>query len=863
MTAAAREPGPGAPGALPVAAALPGLLAALRDGRNAVLQAPPGAGKTTRVPLALLDQPWATGRIVMLEPRRLAARGAAARMAETLGEAVGARVGYRIRGESVTSRATRIEVVTEGVLTRMLQSDPALEGVAAVIFDEIHERSINADLGLALCLESQEALRPDLRLLAMSATLDAAPVAALMAAPVLTAEGRAWPVETRWAETATAARRLEDAMAEAILNALADAPGDALAFLPGAGEIGRTAARLAERLPATVDLHEIHGALPFARQQAALAPAAPGRRKVVLASAIAETSLTVAGVRIVIDGGRARRARFDPGSGMTRLVTERASRAEADQRRGRAGRTAPGLCLRLWSRGEEGAMSAFAPPEIATADLASLALEIAAWGAPGPQDLRFIDQPPAAAYAEARALLADLGALDAAGRITAHGRAMATAPLHPRLAHMTLACAPADAPAARALAALLSERDPLRVPGAAAPLDAGLRLEALADPRRFAAERALPLDRAALARTAGTARRLARDGRRARAADVAADREANAPAPARGDAQEAIAPGRIDPAAAGRLLALAYPDRIAQRRPGDAPQYLMSGGKGARVDPADALAGAPWLVAADLDGDPREARIRLAAPLSRDAVEALFADRIETARVVAWSRRARAVTAQIERRLGALTLEARPLADADPRELAQAMADGVRDLGIAALPWSKAAKALRARALWLRGRGAADLPDFSDAGLLAALDDWLTPHLSDMRRAEDLARLDLASALRGALGWEQAQRLDREAPAALATPAGTQAAIDYARAQPTAAVRAQAFYGLDRHPAPGVTLELLSPAGRPIATTADLPGFWRGAWADARRDMRGRYPRHDWPERPWEAKASLRAKPRA
>ena len=829
--------------ALPVEAALPELLRALRDGRNAVLQAPPGAGKTTRVPLALLGAPWANGRIVMLEPRRLAARGAAARMAGTLGEAVGARVGFRIRGESVTSRATRIEVVTEGILTRMLQADPALEGVAAVIFDEIHERSINADLGLALCLESQEALRPDLRLLAMSATLDAGPVAALMGAPVLTAEGRAWPVETRWAEAALAARRLEDAMAEAILSALADAPGDALAFLPGAGEIGRTAARLAGRLPATVDLHEIHGALPFARQQAALAPAAPGRRKVVLASAIAETSLTVEGVRIVIDGGRARRARFDPGSGMTRLVTERASRAEADQRRGRAGRTAPGLCLRLWTRGEEGAMPAFAPPEIATADLASLALEIAAWGAAGPEALRFIDQPPAGAHAEARALLAALGALDAAGRITAHGRALAALPLHPRLGHMMLACPPAEAATARALAALLSERDPLRVPGAAIPLDAGLRLEALADPRRFAAARALPLDRAALARAAETARRLGRGG-----------------------GKRDSAAGRIDPAAAGRLLALAYPDRIAQRRSGDAPRYLLSGGKGAHVDPADALAGAPWLVAADLDGDPREARIRLAAPLSRDEIERLFADRIQTVRAVRWSRRLRAVTAQTERRLGALTLEARPLRDADTGEIARAMADGVRALGLAALPWSKAAQALRARVLWLRGRdpvgGGDALPDWSDDGLLATLDDWLTPHLSGMRRAEDLARLDIGAALRSALGWEQAQRLDRDAPAALATPAGTQAAIDYARAQPTASARAQAFYGLDRHPAPGVTLELLSPAGRPIATTADLPGFWRGAWADARRDMRGQYPRHDWPERPWEAQATLRAKPR-
>ncbi|SEB03089.1 ATP-dependent helicase HrpB [Rubrimonas cliftonensis] len=828
---------------LPVDAALPALRAALREGAGAVLQAPPGAGKTTRVPLALLGEPWAAGRIVMLEPRRLAARGAAARMAETLGEAVGETVGFRIRGETRVGRHTRVEVVTEGVLTRMLQADPALDGVSAVIFDEIHERSLNADLGLALCLETQGALRPELRLLAMSATLDAAPVAATMGgAPILTAEGRAFDVETLWAEAPLGARRLEEAVSEAARTALAEHPGDLLVFLPGVGEIMRTAARL-EGL-AGVDVLPLHGDLAFARQQAALAPAAPGRRKAVLATAVAETSLTVAGVRIVLDAGLARRARFDPGSGMARLVTEKASRAEADQRRGRAGRTAPGVCLRLWTKGEHGARPGFAPPEIMAADLAPLALEIAAWGAPGPEALALIDQPPAGAYAEARALLAALGALDGAGRVTAHGRAMAALPTHPRLAHMALSAPPENAAAARALAGLLSERDPLRRPGAPARADMALRLEAFADPKGFAARRGVEPDAGALARARETARRLGGRG------------GAGAVSGARAGA------GRIDMAAAGRLLALAYPDRIARRRPGDAPRYLLSGGKGAALDPGDALAGAAHLVVADTDGDPREARIRLAATLSDAEIGALAEAGGESLRVIAWDRRARAVVARTERRLGALTLETRPLEDAAAEEIAAAMAEGVRLLGLDALPWSGAAAGLRDRVRWAAAQAPGDWPDWTEAALLEGLEGWLGSWLAGCRSAADLAALPLADALREVLGREALARLDRTAPAAIDTPAGARAAIDYGRAQPTASVRVQALYGFDRHPAPGVTLELLSPAGRPIATTADLPGFWRGAWADARRDMRGRYPRHDWPEAPQTAAATLRAKPR-
>ncbi|MFN3614559.1 MAG: ATP-dependent helicase HrpB [Rubrimonas sp.] len=816
----------GAP--LPIDAILPALARALAAAPNAVLQAPPGAGKTTRVPLALLDQPWARGKIVMLEPRRLAARGAAERMAASLGQDVGRAVGFRIRGETRVGPATRIEVVTEGILTRMLQADPALEGISAVIFDEVHERNLNADLGLALCLEAQSALRPDLRLVAMSATLDAAPFARLMGgAPVITAEGVSHPVETFWAAAPLGDRRLEDAVAQTILDAIDDHPGDLLAFLPGAAEIGRTAARLAGRLPEDVDLREIFGDLPFDDQRAALAPAPAGRRKVVLATAIAETSLTVEGVRIVVDAGLARRARFDPGSGMSRLVTERASRAEADQRRGRAGRTAPGVCVRMWTKGEEGAMPAFAPPEIAVADLAALALELALWGARDPTALPFLDPPPAPAYAEARALLEQLSALDRDGRITAHGRDMAAVPAHPRLAHMMLACEADDAPTARALAAILSERDPLRMPGVRPPADIALRLAGLTDPGARA-------DRAAVERICATARRFG-------------------------------PVGRPEPAAAGRLLALAYPDRIAMRRPGAEPRFLLSGGKGARLDSEDGLAGAAFLVVADADGDPREARIRLAAPLTRAEIDRIFPDRLAPAREVAWSRRDRAVTARAVVRLGALALDARNLQDARPDELAAALAEGVRDLGLGTLPWTPAATALRHRAEWLRVNGAGDLADLSDEGLLTGLDDWLTPHLAGLRRLDDLARLDLTDLLRQRLGWNDVRRLDAEAPPHLETPSGARAPIDYGRAQPTARARPQHLYGLDRHPTIAgrpVLLELVSPADRPIATTADLPGFWRGAWTDVRRDMRGRYPRHDWPEEPWAAAPTTRARPR-
>jgi ATP-dependent helicase HrpB len=819
--------------ALPIEASLPRLVAALRHAGRAVLEAPPGAGKTTRVPLALLEAGLVPGRILMLEPRRVAARAAAERLAATLGEAPGGRVGYRIRGESRPGSA--IEVVTEGVLTRMLQSDPALEGIGAVIFDEIHERALQADLGLALALEVRSALRPDLIILAMSATLDAAPLAVLMGgAPIITAEGRAFPVETVHLDRSLGpGAALEPAAADLILRALGETEGGLLAFLPGAREIRRTAALLAARLPAGVALQPLHGAMPFAEQRAALAPL-PTARKLVLATSIAETSLTIPDVRVVVDAGRARRARFDPGSGMTRLVTERVTRAEAEQRRGRAGRVAPGLCYRLWTRGEEGALAPYPPPEIATADLAVLALELALWGAE-PEALPFLTPPPAPALTEASALLRDLGALGGDGRPTAHGRALAGLPVHPRLGHMLLVAAGAGGlDAAAKLAALLEARSLPQGGGAdLAPL-----LAALAG--RQEAGRFQPAQRAALR---AEARRLA----------AVAGRRAARPGAAGA------------PPAPGGLLSLAYPDRIARRRPGAAPRFLLSGGKGARLADDDALAGADWLVAADLDGDPREALIRRALAVSEAEIRALHAERLHHARSAEWSRRDRAVLARERLMLGAVALEDRPWRDAPPDAVAAALLDGVRDLGLDALPWTPAARRLQARIEWLRARGE-NLPPSDDAGLLAGLGDWLLPCIAGMSRQVDLATLDLAAILAGRLDRDQARTLERAAPAVVTAPTGTRLPIDYAGA-PSVSVRLQELFGLTEHPCIGpdrtpLVLHLLSPAQRPVQTTSDLPGFWASSYADVRRDLRGRYPRHSWPEDPAEAEPTRRAKPR-
>lgn len=809
---------------LPIDAALPDLLTAMIGAGRAVLQAPPGAGKTTRVPLALLEA-GIEGRIVMLEPRRLAARAAAERMAGELGEQTGETVGYRIRGTTKVSRATRIEVVTEGILTRMLQSDPELPGVGVVIFDEFHERSLQADLGLALCLEVTETLRDDLRLLVMSATLDAEPVAALMGAPVVTSEGRSFPVEERWLEAPLAPKaRRPQALADLIVAAERDTKamgGAILAFLPGEGEIRQCAAALDGRLPGDCVVRPLYGALPFADQQAALAPLTRGR-KVVLATSIAETSLTIPDVRVVVDGGQARRARFDPGSGMARLVTEKVTRAEAVQRAGRAGRVAEGVCYRLWTRGEHGALAAFPPPEIAAADLAGLALDCAVWGT-GPEDLAFLTPPPEGAYAEAKALLSMLGALDGDGRITPHGRRLAGLPLHPRLAHMLTLAGPSAAP----VAALLEERDPLR----GAPVDLALRLEALRNPGRFMRERSYQVNRPTLDRIAAEAKRLAR-----RAGDEAG----------------------LEPA---EMAALAYPDRIGQRRKGDAPRYVLSGGKGAVMADGDPLAGAPWVVVLDTDGNPREAKVRLAVAITLGQIRGLFTEQVVMEDVCTWSKRDRRVVARRQEKLGALVLQDETWKDVPDEAVARAMLDGVRELG---LRLDGAAGRLARRVELVRATGA-DLPDFSVDGLMAGLEDWLLPMLTGVRSADDWKRFNPLPALEAALSWDQKQVVDREAPGSFVTPLGRKVAIDYVDEGPEIALRLQELFGVTRHPRAGgrpLKISLLSPAGRPVQVTQDLPGFWTGSYADVRKDMRAQYPKHPWPEDPTQADPTLRAKPR-
>jgi ATP-dependent helicase HrpB len=797
---------------LPVSHVLPELAEALASRGMAVLQAPPGAGKTTLVPLDLLARGAVAGRILMLEPRRLAARASAERMAETLGEPVGRTVGYRIRGEAKVSPATRIEVVTEGILTRMIQSDPELPGVGLVIFDEFHERSLNADLGLALCLEVRGALREDLKLLVMSATLDAEPVARLMGdAPVVTSKGRAYPVETRWLpRPPDASLRLEALVAGAVKAALEETEGGVLVFLPGEGEIRRVEGLLHDLTGVAV--RPLFGAMDFAAQRAALAPVQG--RKVVLATSIAETSLTLPDIRVVVDAGRARRARFDPNSGMSRLVTERVTKAEAEQRRGRAGRVAEGVCYRLWTKGEEGGMAPFPPAEIEVADLAGLALELALWGG---TDLPFLTPPPAGPLAEARSLLQGLGALDDKGRITAHGRVLAALPLHPRLGHM-LAVAGQEA---ATLAALLAERDPLRGAGP----DLAVRMQALARPGPEA-------DRGIVERVRLEAKRLA----------------AAAPKGARSGLSLA------------EMAALAYPDRIGLRRKGEAPRWVLSGGKGAMMAPGLSLSGARLIVATDLDGDAREATVRQAVAISETELRGLYADRIAWVDVCDWSKREGRVVSRRQERLGALVLDDRHW-DAPVDAVAKAALEGVRLLG---LPWSPAARRLRARARLARGAG---WPGVEDAELLASAEDWLLPHLTGVKTEADIRGFDLVPALQGLLGWDRLAEMDRLVPGSFETPLGRKIPIDYDGEGPSIEVRLQEMFGVTQHPVVGasrmpVRVTLLSPARAPVQVTTDLPRFWATSYADVRKDMRGAYPRHPWPEDPTQAEPTLRAKPR-
>jgi ATP-dependent helicase HrpB len=801
---------------LPVTEVIPALHESLIVRPNAVLIAPPGAGKTTLVPLALLDAPWrGDARIVMLEPRRLAARAAATRMAWLLGESVGQTVGYRTRLDSAVSAATRIEVVTEGLLVRRLQSDPGLDGVAMVILDEVHERGLDADLALAFCLDLQRQFRPELRLLAMSATADGARLGPLLNATVIESAGHAHPVSVRHAaRDIMHPRDLADAVARAVRAALAEHDGDVLAFLPGMAEIRRAQSALdgcgALVLP-------LHGDLPPAEQDRALTPAR-GRR-VVLATSIAETSLTVPGVRIVVDGGFRRAPRLDPATGLTRLATLRISRAAADQRAGRSGREAPGVAIRLWSEALHRGLAPFDRPEIFEAELSGLLLDCAGWGA-APAELPFPDPPPAGPLAAAAALLADLGALDAAGRITDAGRRMAQLGAHPRLAAMMLAAGtPAQAALAADLAAILEERDPLRGPrGHDAPADIGLRLAALEGA-------AADADRAAVSRIR---RAAAQYRRRLRAPDVADG----------------------DPAP---LLAAAFPDRIAQRR-GEPGSFRLSGGGGAKLSVADPLAKARLLVIASLDGG-GGGRIRLAAPLDAANLPPWVAARVTEAVETGLDPVTGSVLARRRRRLGALVLEDRTEA-ADPAETAAALSAAVQ---IAALPWSDTARQLQARvALLRRLEPDAGWPDWSDAAL-AADRAWLAPHLLGMTRLPEVEKLDMANTLRAGLEWRQASRLDAELPTHLPLPGG-RAAVDYTQPVPLAEARAQSFFGLAESPklAGGraeLRLALLSPAGRPVAITGDLAAFWRGAWADVRKDMRGRYPRHHWPDDPASASA--------
>ncbi|MEQ1800845.1 MAG: ATP-dependent helicase HrpB [Gammaproteobacteria bacterium] len=847
----------GSPNPLPIVTALPELAAALASGRRAVLEAPPGAGKSTGVPLALLDAPWLAGkRILLLEPRRLAARAVAARMASQLGESPGGTVGYRMRLDTRVGPRTRIEVVTEGILTRQLQRDPALEGVGLVIFDEFHERSLQADTGLAFVLDAQRHLTPDLRILVMSATLDGAALARLLeGAPVISAPGLSYAVETRYAERATT-EFVDRQAAAAIRRALRDDEGDILVFLPGAGEIRRVERALAGGdLGPDVHVRPLYGDLSREAQDLAIQPADPGQRKVVLATNIAETSLTIEGIRVVIDGGLERRARFDPRSGMSRLETTRISQASADQRRGRAGRLAPGVCYRLWTEAEHRALLPFTPPEIASADLAALALELACWGARDAVALMWLTPPPPGALAQARDLLQALGALDSSGNATSHGRELAGLAAHPRLAHLLLGARSAGVGGTGcALAAVLGERDVLR--GRAGPRpgerdsDLRTRLEILArDPD--VAERD-DVDRTAL--------------RQVR-------RSADAYARQLGLAGSGLA---IDPGETGWLLALAWPDRIARAREPGSGRYLLSNGRGAFFGEPQSLARSGYLVIPELDGNDKEARIHLAAPVTAAELEEHLAGSIVVSAEVRWDSRERSVVARRQRRLGALVLADEPLRDADAGLVTGAMLAGIRELGLGALPWTPELRQWQARVL-LCGRAQPDprepssdggWPEVSDAALLATLETWLVPWLPGVTRAAHLPRVDLAGALHGLLNWARQQRLEDLAPTHLTVPSGSRIPIDYLDGPvPSLSVRLQEVFGLTATPRVGggrvpVLLKLLSPARRPVQVTQDLESFWTGAYHEVRRELKGRYPRHYWPEDPRQAEPTKRVKPR-
>ena len=816
---------------LPIDAALPELTAALRANNAAVLVAPPGAGKTTRVPLVLAREEWAQKaekkrRILVLEPRRLAARAAAERMAQTLGERVGDTVGLRVRFGSKISSRTRIEIITEGVFTRLILDDPMLDGVAAVIFDEFHERSLDADLGLALARDVQQGLREDLRILVMSATIDGARIAKLLGdAPVIASEGRAFPVETRYAGRDT--RPIEPQVADTILRAMRAETGSVLAFLPGAGEIRRTKTLLEGRAEPSTDVVALYGALTGDEQDRAIAPATPGRRKIVLATSIAETSITIEGVRIVVDSGLARVPRYEPDVGVTRLETVRVSRAAADQRRGRAGRIEPGICYRLWDEPQTAALEPFARPEILAADLSSFALDLAAWSG-GPDQLAFLDPPPHAALTEAKALLRELGAIDSDGRITAEGKLLRRLPLPPRLARMVIdAGAEGDALPAAEIATLIGERGL-----GGDDVDLRERLNAL---RR---------DRSPRARDA---RAMAQ-----RWADVA-----SAPSP-RGRGALSV----------GVLLALAYPERIAKNRGGAAGAFLLVNGRGANIDPASPLAREPFLAVAELAGTAAQGRILSAAPITLAEIEQRFPDRIEARKEIAFDAASASLRGRKSRRLGAIALSDQPMPVVANDDTAPKLAAGIAGLGMHRLPWIKSLQQWRDRVMFLRASEGEEWPDLSDAALTHTVNAWLAPALTAKTALGDITADELSTALRALLPWPLQRRLDAEAPTHFAAPTGSQVTIDYeAEGGPKIAILVQELFGLDHHPAIAggrvpLLIELLSPAHRPVQMTRDLPGFWRGSYAAVRAEMRGRYPKHPWPDDPIAAPATRRAKPR-
>ena len=814
---------------LPIDAVLDDLSRTLEAHNAAVLVAPPGAGKTTRVPLALLDAPWARGKkIIVLEPRRIAARASADRMAKSLGERAGETVGYRVRFGSKISRATRIEVVTEGIFTRQILDDPELPGVAAILFDEFHERSLDADLGLALARDVQTGLREDLRILVMLATLDGARVAKLLGeAPVVESEGRAFPVETRYLGRKADAP-VERQMADAIAAALRADSGSVLAFLPGAAEIRRTQNFLGERVQnASIEIVPLFGALDAAVQDRAIAPPPKGTRKVVLATSIAETSLTIEGVRIVVDSGLARVPRYEPDIGLTRLETVRASRAAVDQRRGRAGRTEPGVCYRLWDEPQTASLPLYTQPEILSADLSSLVLDLAQWGVADPAVLSFLDPPPQPAWKEAKSLLSELNALDADGRITAEGKSLRALALPPRLARMIVDSHRAgEGEAAAEIAAIITER--------------GLGGDSVdLEHRRDQFRR----DRSPRAASA-------RDLARRWASQVAASEKA----------------GERDGLSTGLMLAYAFPDRVARNRGNGS--FVLANGRGAAVEQTSSLARAPYIAIGEMTGTAASGRILLAAQITEGEIERHFAEHIETVDEISFDRGAMALRARRKRALHAITLSEATLAVSPSEETARILADGLIAAGLDRLPWSKAAKQWRDRVMFLRKAEGESWPDLTDNGLIARRDDWLVPALYDKIALKDISPGDLSDALMALLPWEMRARLDREAPTHFEAPTGSVLAIDYEAEQgPTIAVRLQELFGLNTHPsiAAGkvpLVLELLSPAQRPVQVTRDLPGFWRGSYAAVRSDLRGRYPRHPWPDDPASAVPTRRAKPR-